>query len=177
MMRMVSFILSVLFCIGIAGCASHPRHLEEERFDDNAITSRIRAKLANDPTLHLFRINVDTRQGVVTLSGMLPTEERKRRAADLAAAVVGVRQVENLLQVGQTRRVDRFEDAVIASKITSRLIQNPVTHTLAIDVEATRGKVILSGRVQTEREKKEAERIARNTSGVVSVENQLEILE
>lgn len=177
MMRMISFLLSAMFCIGIAGCASHPKNVAEERVDDSAITSRIRTKLANDATLHLFRINVETRQGIVTLSGTLPTEDRKRRAAELSAAVVGVRQVENLLEVGQTRRADRFEDAVITSKITSRLIQNPLTHTLAIDVESTKGKVILTGRVQTEQEKKEAERIARNTSGVVSVENQLEILE
>ncbi|MDC4222688.1 MAG: BON domain-containing protein [Candidatus Manganitrophus sp.] len=105
-------------------------------------------------------------KGIVTLSGMLPSEDRKRRAAEIAAGVTGVRQVENLLRVGETKRGDRFEDAVIASTITSRLIQNPMTHALAIDVEAEKGKVILSGRVQSEREKKEAERIARNTSGV-----------
>lgn len=176
-MRMICYVLSVAICIGIAGCASHPKNVAEERFDDTAITSKIRAKLANDATLHLFRINVDTRQGIVTLSGTLLTEDRKRRAAELAATVDGVQQVENLLQVGQTRRVDRFEDAVIASKIMARLIQNPLTHTLAIDVESQKGKVILTGRVQTQKEKNEAERIARNTSGVVSVENQLEILE
>lgn len=176
-MRMIFYAFSVALCIGIVGCASHPKRVVEERVDDTAITSRIRAKLANDATLHLFRINVDTRQGVVTLSGVLPTEERKRRAGELAAEVAGVRQVENLLQVGQTRRGDRFEDAVIASKITSRLMQNPLTHMLTIDVESEKGKVILIGRVQNEREKNEAERIARNTTGVVSVENQLEILE
>ncbi len=176
-MRMMNDALLVLLCIAITGCALHPKKVVEERVDDTAITSRVRSKLANDGTLHLFRINVDTRQGIVTLSGTLPTEDRKRRASEIAAGVVGVRQVENLLQVGQTRRGDRFEDAVIASKITSRLIQNPLTHTLAIDVEATKGKVILTGRVQSEQEKKEAERIARNTTGVVSVENQIEILE
>lgn len=176
-MRTVYYALLMALCIGVIGCASHPKKGAEERADDTAITSRIRAKLANDATLHLFRINVDSRQGIVTLSGTLPSEDRKRRAAEIAAGVAGVRQVENLLRVGQMRRPDRFEDAVIASQITSRLIQNPMTHALAIDVEAEKGKVILSGRVQSEREKKEAERIARNTSGVLSVENQLEILE
>lgn len=176
-MRMIYCALLLALCIGMTGCASHPKKGTEQRVDDTAITSRVRAKIANDATLHLFRINVESRQGVVTLSGTLPSEERKRRAAEIAAGVAGVRQVENLLRVGQTRRGDRFEDAVIASKITSLLIQNPTTHALAIDVEAEKGKVILSGRVQSEREKKEAERIARNTSGVLSVENQLEILE
>lgn len=176
-MRMIYCAFSVALCIGAAGCASHPERAAEERVDDTAITARIRTKLANDANLRLFRINVVARQGVVTLSGILPTEDRKRRAGELAAEAAGIRQVENLLQVGQTRRIDRFEDAVIASKITSRLIQNPLTHAFAIDVESEKGKVILTGRVQSEQEKKEAERIARNTSGVVSVENQLEILE
>ncbi|MFY9222789.1 MAG: BON domain-containing protein [Blastocatellia bacterium] len=175
-MRIIDYALSVALCIGIAGCASPPK-VVEERVDDTAITSRVRTRLANDATLHLFRINVDTRQGIVTLSGILPSEDRKRRAGELAAEVSGVRQVENLLQVGQTRRIDRFEDAVITSRITSRLIQDPLTHTLAIDVESQKGTVILTGRVQSEQEKKEAERIARSTTGVVAVENQLEILE
>lgn len=164
-------------CIGAAGCSSFPQKAKEERVDDAAITSKIRTSLANDPTLHLFRINVDTHQGLVTLSGVLPTEERKRRAGELAAGVIGVRGVENLLEVGGARSTDRFEDAVITSKITSKLIQNPLTHALPIDVEAKKGKVVLTGRVQSENEKREAEQIARNTVGVISVENQLEVLQ
>ena len=180
MRRLIYSILGIFvleLCVGMAGCATFPEKSKEERIDDAAITSRVRAKLANDPTLHLFRIDVDSHQGRVTLSGALPTEDRKRRAGELAAEVVGVRGVENLLEVGRTKRVDRFEDAVITSKITSELIQNPLTHALPIDVESRKGKVILSGRVQSEDEKKVAEQIARNTAGVVAVENQLEILE
>ena len=168
---------AVLLIAGVAGCASHQKSVTPETIDDAAISARIRANLAGDTTLHLFQINVDTRQGVVTLSGAVPTEERKKRASEIAAQVVGVRGVENLLEIAQTRRVDRFEDAVIASKITSGLIQNPMTHALAIDVESKKGIVRLNGRVQNPREKSEAERIAWSTAGVVSVENQLEVLQ
>ncbi len=177
MRPLIYLVLLSALCFEMAGCASVPDKTQEERTDDVGITSRVRTKLSNDPTLHLFRIHIDTHQGLVTLSGTLPTEDRKRRAAELAAEVIGVRGVENLLEVGRTRRIDQFEDAVITSKITSRLIQNPLTHALPIDVESKKGKVILSGRVQSEIEKEEAEQIARNTVGVVSVENQLEILE
>lgn len=180
MRRLIYSILSILlfgWVIGMAGCVSSPEKVKEEQINDATITSRIRTKLSNDPTLHLFRINVDTHQGLVTLSGALPTEDRKRRAGELAAEVLGVRGVENLLEVGRTRRADRFEDAVITSKITSKLIQNPLTHALPIDVASEKGKVILTGRVQSEDEKRAAEQIARNTVGVVSVENQLEVLE
>jgi|SRR5579884_669730 len=177
MRRLIYRVILFELCVALAGCGSLTGKIKEERADDATITATIRMKLANDPALHLFRIDVDTHQGVVTLSGALPTEDRKRRAAELAAGVTGVRGVENLLDVGSTRRVDRYEDAVIASKITSKLIQNPLTHAHPIDVESEKGKVILTGRVGNQDEKMEAEQIARNTVGVVSVENQLEVLE
>lgn len=169
--------LAVFLFLGISGCASQQKKMGPDTIDDAAITAHLRAQLANDAVLHLFRINVDTREGLVTLSGAVPTVDRKKRASEIATQVVGVRGVENLLEVAQARRVDRFEDAVIASKITSGLIQNPMTHSAAIDVEAKKGIVTLSGRVLSPKEKREAERIAWGTAGVVSVENQLEVLE
>ena len=157
------------------GCVLSPKRTSQNVVYDSNITTKVKARLANDSALNLFKIDVDTREGVVTLTGSVPTEDRKRRASDLTTSVDGVKMVENLLQVGVRKKAQMFEDAVITSKITSGLIKNPGTHALGIDVETSSGRVVLSGQVQSEAARQAAEQIARSISGVVSVENHLKV--
>lgn len=67
--------------------------------DDAAITAQVSAGLAKDPDLSALKINVDTKSGVVTLSGPAPTAQAKDRAAEIAKAVKGVSSVNNQLAV------------------------------------------------------------------------------
>lgn len=67
--------------------------------NDAAITTQINAELAKDPGLSALRIDVDTRDGHVSLSGTAPDLAAKERASRLASAVKGVTHVENRLQV------------------------------------------------------------------------------
>ena len=55
--------------------------------------------LAGRPRTPALDINVDTRAGVVTLFGIVPTQDAKAAAADDARKVSGVTRVENELQV------------------------------------------------------------------------------
>lgn len=66
---------------------------------DAAITARIKTKLTSDPELNPIRIDVDTVNGQVTLTGTVPSEAEKQEAGDLARSTKGVKSVENLLQV------------------------------------------------------------------------------
>jgi hyperosmotically inducible protein len=70
-----------------------------ERLDDAAITAAVSARLAGDPDLSALRIDVDTRDGKVTLSGPAPTEAARARAAELATSVKGVLGIDNKLVV------------------------------------------------------------------------------
>src|SRR3569832_324874 len=103
------FILLVVFSLQTAGCALSQRKTSQRVVQDSNITTRVKSLLANDPALNLFKIDVDTRQGVVTLAGNVPTEDRKRRAADLTTSIAGVKMVENLLQVGSKKKTEMFE--------------------------------------------------------------------
>ena len=67
---------------------------------DVSITASVNAKLAKDPELSALRINVDTKDGAVTLTGPAPTQAAKDRAATLAREVEGVKSVTNNLSVG-----------------------------------------------------------------------------
>ena len=66
-------------------------------------------------------------------------------------------------------------DALITSKVESKLAADPDTNNFEIDVDTQKGRVRLSGLVETEAERREAEHHARTTEGVRSVDNQLRI--
>lgn len=66
---------------------------------DVGITAAVKTALAADPALSALRIEVDTRDGVVTLTGPAPDEKARARAAVLAGAPDGVRSVDNRLVV------------------------------------------------------------------------------
>ncbi len=70
-----------------------------EKIDDLTITTTVTAGLAKDPDLSALKINVDTRDGAVTLNGSAPTEAARDKAATLAKAVKGVNSVDNKLVV------------------------------------------------------------------------------
>lgn len=71
----------------------------ENKVDDATITASVSASLAKDPDLSAVKIDVDTKSGVVTLTGPAPTAAAKERATTLAHAVTGVAGVNNHLQV------------------------------------------------------------------------------
>jgi len=67
--------------------------------EDVAVTAKVNAALAGDPRLSALKINVDTVDGKVSLSGFAPDAASRDRAAELAQAVQGVVSVDNKLQV------------------------------------------------------------------------------
>ena len=66
---------------------------------DTAITASIKTDLLKDPDLSVFKIDVDTKQGVVTLNGLADNEEARQRAEKIAEGIKGVREVRNFLVV------------------------------------------------------------------------------
>ena len=67
--------------------------------DDAAITATIKAKLVADDELKAIDINVDTKGGVVTLTGAAPSPAAVDRATTIAKSVDGVANVTNQLTV------------------------------------------------------------------------------
>jgi len=70
-----------------------------DRVDDAAITAKVNAGLAGDKDLSAIKIDVDTQNGVVTLSGPAPSATAKARASEIARGVKGVNSVNNQLTV------------------------------------------------------------------------------
>ena len=66
---------------------------------DSATTVKIKSALLADPEIKSVRIDVDTKDGAVTLSGTVPSAANAERAATVAKGVDGVRSVANRLTV------------------------------------------------------------------------------
>ena len=119
-------------------------------------------------------------QGVVQLTGKVSSDIDRDLAGELAKGIEGVVDVNNDLQVvartGDTAATavgsgDRsfgawIDDATTTASVKSKLLGNPNTEGLQIDVD-TRGDVVtLSGEVASAEEKALAEELTRNTGDV-----------
>jgi hyperosmotically inducible periplasmic protein len=67
--------------------------------ENGAITAKIKSKMTLDDTLEARKIDVDTSNGVVTLTGTVATEAERQRALQLARETDSVRQVVDRLKV------------------------------------------------------------------------------
>lgn len=70
-----------------------------EKMDDVTITATVSTGLAKDPDLSAIKINVDTKDGAVTLNGPAPSAAAKDKATEIAKQVKGVTSVNNQLVV------------------------------------------------------------------------------
>ena len=169
-MKNLTLIFLVMSLVG-AGCA-----MKKERaapFPPNrTIEAQIKNKLENDPLTAPWDVRVKAEGNKVTLTGLVDREEERRRAEDLARAVVGeLRKVENQLLLTQEVILDNS----IVAKLKTDLLTDPTTRLIPIDVQSHKGKVTLRGSVKTDEQSRQAEALARNTSGVVAVDNRLKV--
>jgi hyperosmotically inducible protein len=161
----------VAFAVAMAAC-SH---------SDPGITAAVKVKLAADDTVKASKINVDTKDGIVTLAGTVDTAEAKTRAVEVARNTKGVVSVTDQLAVAPppvaTSGVsETLTDPAITAAIKATLIADPMSPGWKIDVDTSKSVVTLSGTVRTSDEKVRAEQIAKDTKGVASVVNNLTVV-
>jgi hyperosmotically inducible protein len=65
--------------------------------DDAAITAQVKTAIMAEPALKSTDINVDTKDGTVTLTGTVPSATLKDRAKEIASSVGGVKSVHDNL--------------------------------------------------------------------------------
>jgi osmotically-inducible protein OsmY len=67
--------------------------------NDAWITMKTKVELMTTKDLHTTGLNIDTRDGVVTLQGKVESEAEKTKAESVTKSLDGVKSVKNLLQV------------------------------------------------------------------------------
>jgi len=69
----------------------------KEAIEDGALTAKIKSKMALDDTVKALNIDVDTLDGVVTLTGVVRSDAERQRAVALARETDGVKKVDDRL--------------------------------------------------------------------------------
>jgi osmotically-inducible protein OsmY len=120
-------------------------------------------------------VNVDTRDGVVTLFGSVASDAEKRLASEEVKKVSGVHSVRNELQVvpGARREATERKDEQIQQDVAKR-VESRVANA-DIDVEVADGVVRLSGTVPSQGDRLAALTAARSSDGVRSVVGDLRV--
>ena len=67
--------------------------------DDTEITAKVKAAIFAESGLKTLQISVDTKNGVVTLSGTVNSQSNSDMAKALAGAISGVKSVDNKLAI------------------------------------------------------------------------------
>lgn len=92
-----ALVLSLLLAAFAAGCAHNTTI--GQKFDDTAITTKVKAALLGDPDVKSSAISVETLEGAVQLSGFVSSQTQAQRAVDITRRVDGVKQVINKMTV------------------------------------------------------------------------------
>jgi hyperosmotically inducible protein len=80
---------------------SNPQATTDQVVDDGALTAAVKTKLIADQTMQSYKVNVETQNGVVQLTGFVDSNDARSRAATLARSVDGVADVRNDLEIRQ----------------------------------------------------------------------------
>ena len=89
--------LAVLFFM--TGCQAMTGQTMGETMDDSYITGAVKTQLASDKMASLTRVEVETNNVVVYLTGQVQTAEQRSHIGSLTSQVKGVKRVVNNLQV------------------------------------------------------------------------------
>lgn len=99
---LVWLFLSVSFSPLLTGCTTpETRHSTGQFLDDSAITTKIKAKLLDDPTVSGLAISVETYKGDVQLTGFANSNIEIKQAERLARETSGVKAVLNNIYLKQ----------------------------------------------------------------------------
>lgn len=100
MLRSIRTFLSIAVLMGLLmGCQSTTGQTTGAYVDDASVTAAVKTKLANQQPSSMSRVEVETVNGVVHLTGVAQTDADKGEAARLAKLVKGVKRVDNDLTV------------------------------------------------------------------------------
>jgi osmotically-inducible protein OsmY len=142
--------------------------------DDKQLQQSVLDELAWDPSITSAHIGVAARQGVVTLSGHVPTYWEKRSAETAASRVKGVKAVAEEIKV-QPIGDEAWEDDTIAGRALASLASNSSLPKDRIKLAVEKGWVTLTGQVDWKYQKTAAEYDVHRLIGVVGITNNIMI--
>lgn len=198
MPKRLKFIVSVLVVLGLAGflgrvvpagptaeaTEAEAKCVRTDEASDQWLDTRLETAFLFNPHLNNLSIDTEVKNGNVMLSGTVRNDIDRDLAEEIARSLAGVKSVGNALQVrpeveeahlseSDSDFFQKVKDATTTAQVKTRLIANGNIPAGEIDVDTENDNVRLSGVVRNDTERQLAEFIAKNTSGVASVTNEL----
>ncbi len=94
----------LLALVALASTSFVPLAVAQKASPDDRIYDQVRMRITTDPDVKGGSLDVEVKEGVVTLKGRVDTDRGRERATKLAKKVKGVKQVDNQLVVGPPTR-------------------------------------------------------------------------
>ena len=98
--RRCSFVVC-LACVTLFAACGRQQTAISQSIDDATLSTQVKTALLNEPGIPFTRVDVETSQGVVTLTGAVPSKDEEQKVIALARSVKGVRDVKSALKIGE----------------------------------------------------------------------------
>jgi len=147
----------------------------EQTLADTEIILNINKRLLSGEFRPLFfSIKVDVFAGTVMLTGTVPKESMRQKAARVVGGLIGVQRVYNEIQVTQGPR-NTSNDMWIDAKIRARLLAAKNIKSLNYRWRVVNNTVYILGKASFPTEKAEVLRIIKQTSRVRGIIDRVEV--
>ena len=142
--------------------------------DDLQLRQDVLDELEFEPSVNAAHIGVTANHGVVTLTGFVTSYAEKTAAERAARRVKGVRAIAEEIEVRLPSDTKRADDEIAARAVDILKWQVGVpADRIAVKVE--KGVVTLTGEVDWQFQKTEADHVVHKLSGVVDVVNEVRV--
>jgi len=159
-----------LFASGSSGGLLKSDDLSDEsKPNDQSISKFIQTELIVQDGVNWNDVDVETKEGIVTLNGEVDNILEKDRSINIAKSIKGVRAVVDELKI---RKVD-ISDQQLKQDVQSALLIDPATDSYELQIEVQDGIVTLSGKVDSWQEKQLAAKVAKGVKGVQALQNDI----
>lgn len=142
--------------------------------NDGTLRQNIIDELDFEPSIDPAGIGVAVDDGVVTLTGHVPTYAQKVKVEDVVRWVKGVKGIAEEIEV-RPFGANRTADDEIAKRAVSTIEWNTSIPAGSVQVRVQNGWVTLTGKVEWQYQRTAAADAVRDLAGVVGVTNQVDI--
>jgi osmotically-inducible protein OsmY len=142
--------------------------------NDSTVRQDILDELDFEPSIDAADIGVAVENGIVTLTGHVPTFAQKVTVEDVARRVKGVKGIAQEIEV-RPFGTNRTADDEIAKRAVNSINWNTSIPDDAVQVKVQKGWVTLTGKVEWQYQKSAATDTVRDLAGVIGVSNHIEI--
>lgn len=168
-MRFLKISIPLLLMLLIAApLAAQDSKTVGEHFSDSWIHTKVKSSLATNSGAS---INIEVYKGEVQLAGFTSTPELAKSLPERAARVSGVKKVYNQIIVVEPGRSagEVLDDGLLVTSVEGAMANDNLVKALKINTESNRGRVLLSGFVDSDEHRNAVLAIVKNVSGVKEI--------